>query len=349
MLNFKRVVLAFIGLALVLAIVAGTYGHRYYNRMNSPNIYIPEAEHAFIHIPTGATYRDALDTIFGSQSVIDTVAFKWAASRMGYPHSIRAGRYRLASGQTNRELVGILRAGLQTPTRVTFISFRTPSQLAKRVANQIEADSLEIIQAFSNQKLIDSLGFTLETFMGMFVPNTYEFFWNTNALGFFARMKREQEAFWSQRRDSLAKEIGLSRMEVITLASIVEEETNRTDERPRVAGVYLNRIKRGMPLQADPTVKFAVGDFTIRRVLTRHLQVDSPYNTYRNRGIPPGPICAPSISSIDAVLNSEQHSYLYFCARPDYSGYHAFARTLSEHNRNARIYQQWLNKQRIFR
>jgi len=183
----------------------------------------------------------------------------------------------------------------------------------------------------------------------MFIPNTYEFFWNTSAKGFFDRMKKEHDTFWNGSRDKKAKEIGLDRIKVSTLASIVEEETIKVDERPRVAGVFMNRLQKGMPLQADPTVKFAVGDFSIRRILKKHLQVDSPYNTYRNKGLPPGPINAPSISSINAVLNYEKHQYLYFCAKPDYSGYHLFARTLAEHNRNAREYQNFLNKERIFR
>jgi UPF0755 protein len=249
----------------------------------------------------------------------------------------------------NKDLISILRAGLQTPVKVTFTGFRTPSQLAQRISKQIEADSVEIVAAFSNNELVEEFGFSTETFIAMFIPNTYEFFWNTDADGFFKRMKREHEAFWNEARIEKAKKLNMSKTQVSTLASIVEEETVNRDERPRVAGVYINRIERGMPLQADPTIKFALGDFTIRRILTKHLSVDSPYNTYKNRGLPPGPINAPSISSIDAVLNYEVHKYLYFCAKSDFSGYHAFARTLTEHNKNAREYQRALNRERIYR
>jgi UPF0755 protein len=268
---------------------------------------------------------------------------------MGYPYSVKPGRYKLISDMSNRELISILRAGLQTPIRLTFTSFRTPQQLAEKVSNQIEADSAEIVKAFLSPEIAAQYGFTTESFIAMFIPNTYEFFWNTGTKGFLDRMNREYEVFWTEERDRKAAEIGLSRVKVSTLASIVEEETIKVDERPRVAGVFMNRLNRFMALQADPTIKFAIGDFTIRRILTKHLQIDSPYNTYKYRGLPPGPINAPSISSINAVLNHENHKYLYFCAKPDYSGYHAFASTLSEHNKNARVYQQFLNKERIFR
>ena len=317
--------------------------------MMTPNVLLEKGEHAIVHIATGSSYGDVLNMLMEAQILNDTASFKWTAQRMGYPHRIKPGRYRIEQGMSNRALVGMLRAGLQAPTRVTFIAFRTPDQLAQRVSNQIEADSLEIIKAFDDEALINSHGFTKQTFKAMFVPNTYEFFWNTNARGFFTRMRREYEAFWNARRDSLAEAAGLTRIEVITLASIVEEETRRNDEKARVAGVYMNRIRLGMPLQADPTIKFALGDFSIRRVLTRHLQVESPYNTYRHRGLPPGPICAPSIASIDAVLSYEKHNFLFFCAQPNFSGYHTFSKTLSEHNQKAREYHKWLNKQRIFR
>ena len=243
----------------------------------------------------------------------------------------------------------MLRAGLQTPVRVTFTGFRIPSQLAGRISKQIEADSAAIVEAFFSKDITASYGFTPETFIAMFIPNTYELFWNTDATGFFDRMKREYENFWTDERDQKAKQIGLDRVGVSTIASIVEEETIKTDERPKIAGVFINRLNRGTPLQACPTVKFALGDFTIKRVLTKHLAVESPYNTYKHRGLPPGPINAASISSINAVLNYEKHSYYFFSANPDFSGYHIFSRTLTEHNRNAREYQGKLNKERIYR
>lgn len=346
---FKRI-LGFISLFLLVVIIAGgIYGYSIYTKFYSPNVNTQNKEHVYILIPTGSSYTDVLEIMESSQLINDFNSFKWSASRMGYPYSIKPGRFRIKDGMSNRELVTMLRAGLQTPVRVTFTGFRTPQQLAQRISSQIEADSAEIVNAFNSKEIATQYGFSQETFIAMFIPNTYEFFWNTGTKGFFDRMKREYEAFWNDERQRKANEIGLSRVQVSTLASIVEEETVRVDERPRVAGVFMNRLNKNMALQADPTIKFALGDFTIRRILTRHLQVESPYNTYKYRGLPPGPINSPSISSINAVLNYEKHQYIYFCAKPDYSGYHAFARTLAEHNRNARAYQQFLNRERIFR
>lgn len=345
----KRVIII-VSLLLALVIVTGGfYSYKIYSKMFLSNVNIGDKEHVYIHIPTGSTYANVISIVEESGYVANLESFKWTGSRMGYPYSVKSGRYKLANGMSNKDLVSILRAGLQTPVKVTFTGFRTPQQLAQRIANQIEADSLEIVNAFSSDDTPSQYGFNQQTFVAMFIPNTYEFFWNTNAKGFFDRMNKEYEIFWTDEKEQKAKEIGLSRIKVSTLASIVEEETIKADERPKVAGVYINRLKRGIPLQADPTVKYAMADFTIRRVLTKHLSIDSPYNTYKYRGLPPGPINSPSISSINAVLNYENHKYLYFCAKPDYSGYHAFAKTLSEHNKNAREYQRFLNKERIYR
>lgn len=346
----KSKALAYLSLITLIAIIAGSvYGYKIYSRMFIPNVTLGDKEHAYIYIPTGSSYTEVLETLSSSRYIADIEAFKWVSSRMGYPYSIKPGRYRLTSEMNNKELVSILRAGLQTPVRVTFTGFRTPQQLAQKISNQIEADSAEIVEAFKSAEIAKQYGFSPETFIAMFIPNTYEFFWNTGAKGFFDRMKKEYESFWTEENDKKARDLGLTRVKVSTLASIVEEETVRVDERPRVAGVFINRLKRNMALQADPTIKFAVGDFSIRRILTKHLQIESPYNTYKYRGLPPGPINAPSISSINSVLNYESHKYLYFCAKPDYSGYHAFAGSLAEHNRNAREYQNFLNKERIFR
>jgi UPF0755 protein len=343
-------VLIFIAISLmVVMVIGGFYGYRIYTKMFSPNVNTGDSEYAYLYIPTGAIYSDVIMLIEEQNFITNIESFKWMCSRMGYPQSVKAGRYRLTENMGNREVVSTLRAGLQTPVRVTFTGFRTPQQLAQKVANQIEADSAEIVNSFYSESIANQYGFNKQTFIAMFIPNTYEFFWNTSAKGFFDRMHREYEAFWTIERVEKAEQIGLNKVKVSILASIVEEETIKADERPKVAGVFINRLNRNIALQADPTVKFANGDFSIRRILTRHLSVDSPYNTYKHRGLPPGPINAPSISSINAVLNYEKHQYLYFCAKPDYSGYHAFASTLAEHNRNARLYQQFLNRERIFR
>lgn len=343
-------ILTYIAVFILVGLLAGGYyGYRMYNRMFSANVTVSDKGHAFVYIPTGSDYNDVISIINDGGYIINMESFKWMCSRMGYPQSVKPGRYKFEDHMGNREIVTILRAGLQTPVRVTFNGFRTPQQLAQRISKELEIDSAELVHAFVSEEMAVQYGFTNKTIIAMFVPNTYEFFWNTGVKGFFDRMKREYDRFWTDERDSKAHELNLDRVQVSTLASIVEEETVRVDERPVVAGVFVNRLKKRIPLQADPSIKFAHGDFTIRRILTRHLSIDSPYNTYKYRGLPPGPINAPSISSIDAVLNCEKHQYLYFCAKPDYSGYHVFSRTLAEHNRNAKVYQQFLNKEKIFR
>ncbi len=352
--NFSKKVKRTIGLSLVLAVLIGltiglVEGYSVYSLMFKPNITTHGKEFVFLRIPTGSNFNEAYGIFRQSGYLIDSISFKKAAASMGYNRNVKPGRYKFTQGMSNREVLGILRAGLQTPVRVTFGGFRVPQQLAGRIASQLEIDSAALLMFLKSDAVAKKYGFNGETFIAMFIPNTYEFYWNTTIDGFLDRMKREYDAFWNDDRTYKAADIGLTKLKVSILASIVEEETIFSSERPRVAGVYMNRLERGIPLQADPTVKFAVGDFGLRRILTRHLKIDSPYNTYLIKGLPPGPINAPSISSIDALLNYEQHQYLYFCAKSDFSGYHVFAKTLTEHNRNAREYQAALNKQRIFR
>lgn len=332
-----------------LAIIGLYFFYRSYHSIMAPNVKVESSKGKLIYIPTGSTYSYVLSMLKDEDILIDTSSFKRTASRMGYPHSVKPGCYKITKGMSNRKLINMLRAGLQTPVKVTFNNVRTPEQIAGKIGGQIEADSLSIITLFRNPGTAAKYNLAPETLIAIFTPNTYEFFWTTSAEELFERMHKEYQRFWNDERLEKAAALNLSKEEVITLASIVEEESVKKDERPRIAGVYINRIRKGIPLQADPTIKFAVGDFGLRRILTKHLNIDSPYNTYKNRGIPPGPINSPSISAIDAVLNYEQHSYLYFCAKADFSGYHAFARTLTEHNKNAREYQRALNRQRIYR
>ncbi|MEA3317340.1 MAG: endolytic transglycosylase MltG, partial [Bacteroidota bacterium] len=237
----------------------------------------------------------------------------------------------------------------QKPLKLVFNNIRNIENLAGRVAKKIEADSSAIVNLMHNNKFIEELGFNKYTYTCIFIPNTYEFWWNTSAKSFVLRMHKEYLKFWNTERKAKAKKLNLSKEEVITIASIVDEETYKNDEMPRIAGVYINRLRKRIPLQADPTIKFAVGDFSIKRVLTKHLKTESPYNTYKHYGLPPGPISIPSIAAIDAVLNYEHHKYLYFCAKDDFSGYHNFAKNLYEHNRNARAYRRALNKKRIWK
>ena len=246
------------------------------------------------------------------------------------------------------EIVRMIKLGLQTPVNVTMNNVKTPAYLAGKLARQIDADSVELVKAFTAKQKAKELGFENPlTMFSIFIPNTYEFYWTVTPEEFIERMHKEYKRFWENGRDQKRQRTKLNRVEVATLASIVYEETRKVDEMPRIAGVYINRLRKGIPLQADPTIKYAMQDFGLRRILYRHLKYESPYNTYLNRGLPPSPICMPSIQAIDAVLNYEQHDYIFFCARPTFDGYHNFARTLSEHNANARAYQRELNKRKI--
>jgi UPF0755 protein len=296
----------------------------------------------YFYISTGASYDEIVENLLDKGIITDLEGFNWVAEKKNYSSKIKPGRYLISNGMTNSSLIDLLRSGKQEPVNISFLSVRTIEQLAGKISQQIEADSLQLIQYFTDMEVISHYGFTKETFISIFIPNTYQFYWNTSAEEFVQRMAAEFKAFWNEDRLAKAHVMGYSQSQVSTLASIVEQETQKNDEKSRIAGVYINRLNTGMKLQADPTVIFAIGDFTIRRVLHRHLEFDSRYNTYKYAGLPPGPICIPSISSIDAVLNYEHHSYVYFCAREDFSGYHNFARTLTQHNANARKYQNAL-------
>lgn len=299
-----------------------------------------------LYVPTGAGFGQLMDSLTAGGLLADPAAFARIAAGRGLDKSLKPGRYQVQAGMTNAALINRIRGGMQSPVRVTFNNIRTADRLAGVVSRQLEVDSLTLLRALRSDSVAAAYGYTVATFPGMFLPDTYEMYWNSSAGDFLDRMKRESDRFWERRADRLAAS-GLSRDEAMTLASIVYEETKKRDEMPRVAGVYRNRLRIGMPLQADPTVKFALGDFSIRRVLFKHLGIDSPYNTYKHAGLPPGPICMPSIAAVDAVLNAEKHDYLYFCARDDLSGYHNFARTLAEHNRNAQAYARALNRLNI--
>ena len=315
------------------------------------NIYKPNInEHShYLYIPTGSDYSSIIQILERDSILKDIRSFKWLAEKKNYPNHVYPGRYRLDSLMNNNDLIDKLRSGFQDPVKVVFNSIRTREQLAGKISKQIEPDSLTLIKLLYNDSLITEYGLIQETFTCIFLPNTYEFWWNTSAEKFIDRMYKEYQRFWNDERKRKAAILNLTPEEVTTLASIVDEETYYSKEMPRVAGVYINRLRRRMHLQADPTLKFALGDFSIKRVLNVHKQIDSPYNTYKRYGLPLGPISIPSISAIDAVLNYESHSYLYFCAKSDFSGYHNFAKTLSQHNINARNYQRALNKERIWR
>ncbi len=340
----KRVIIA---TGLFIIIIACITGAVMYKRIFAGNVKFTGDSPAYLYIQTGDVFEDVMRSLSENDLLKDTVSFYWVAVRKNYPRHVYPGRYRLPSGSSNNRLVNILRSGEQEPIKLVFNNIRTREKLAGVVSGQIEADSTDIVAIFGKDDLLQEHGLNRETVMGIFIPNTYEMYWNTSAEGFLERMVREYGNFWNGKRKEQAKRIGLEPMEVMTLASIVDEETLMGEEEPRIAGVYMNRLERRIRLHADPTVKYAVGDMGITRVLRKHLEVDSPYNTYRYGGLPPGPIVLPSISAIDAVLDYERHNYLYFCAREDFSGYHNFASTIAQHNRNARLYQRALDENKI--
>jgi UPF0755 protein len=319
-----------------------------YNQFFGLRIY-PKGEESTIYIPEQAGYDQAIDSVKGNLEIKNQKVFEWLAKKKKYPVLVKPGKYVIDRSLSYNELINILRGGRQTPVKITFSKIRTLNELAGRFGEQIESDSAEIINFFTDSENYRKDGFKREDIISVFIPDTYEFYWNTSPDKLYNRMLREYKKFWNKDRLSKSEDVGLTPVEVSTLASIIDEEAAKQDEKPRIAGVYLNRLKRGIPLQADPTIKFAINDFTVNRILYKHLEVDSPYNTYKHPGLPPGPIGCPSVESINSVLNAEKHDYLFFAARSDFSGYHNFSRTLSEHNRYANQYQRELNKRRIYR
>ncbi len=260
---------------------------------------------------------------------------------------IKSGRYKITPDMNMLMLIRNICNHHQDPVNLVVPSTRTVSDLAGKISSKLMVDSVTLMRLINDSAYCAQLGYTRDNIPAMFIPNTYEVYWDTDAESLLERMKKENERFWNEERRTKAKALGMTTDEVVTLASIVDAETSYGPEKPRVAGLYLNRLAQGMPLQSDPTVIYALGDFSIRRVMHNHLQVESPYNTYKNQGLPPGPIRIASIAAIDAVLNHETHNYIYMCAKEDFSGSHNFAATFKEHTQNAKKYSQELNKRGI--
>ena len=303
-----------------------------------------------VTIPTGSSYAD-VEQILEEASVLEQIStFRRCANQLKYPNLVKPGRYQLTPGWSNLQLVRHLRSGQQEPVRLTFHNVRLLDELAGVIARQIEPDSSSLLRVFDQQipAILPHADQQADTALCFFLPNTYQVYWNTTPEGLIQRLDRDYQAFWTPTRRQQAQDLAMTPNQVYTLASIVEKETQVNPEKARIAGVYLNRLQRGIPLQADPTVVFAKRAFTARRVLKKDLAFDSPYNTYLYAGLPPGPICMPSLASLEAVLQAEEHDYLYFCARPDNSGAHNFARTLTAHLANARRFQRWLDQQGIY-
>jgi len=303
------------------------------------------SETAYIYIDRDDNVDSVAHKIIGVGHPRQMHGFESLVRYKGY--TPKMGRYAIQPTDNMRYLYRRLYMGYQTPVKLTIGSVRTFDRMARNVARQLMIDSAEVMKLMNDTAFIGRMGYTPQTLPALFIPNTYEVYWNMSAEDFMARMKKEHQAYWNERRIKQAESIGLTPVEIATLASIVEEETAVNAEKPMVAGLYINRLKRGMLLQADPTVKFSLGDFELKRILYKHLEVDSPYNTYKYAGLPPGPIRIPSYQGLESVLNHTKHNYLYMCAKEDFSGTHNFAVTSAQHAANVRRYQQALNRRGI--
>lgn len=307
------------------------------------------ADTQVIYVPEGSTYERLTDSIDAHGCRHNKKLFDKLARLRGLPSHVRPGRYELTHGMGVVHVIQKFYAGNQDPIDVTINKHRTKESLTDYLGTKLEMDGDSLLVLMNDSSVAKDYGYTVESFIGMFVQNTYEVYWTITPRELLDRMQKESRRFWTTVRKGQCRDVGLDENGVLTLASIIEEETNENDEKPLMASVYLNRLHSSMPLQADPTVRFAVGDFGMKRIGGSMMSVNSPYNTYRHPGLPPGPICIPSVQSIDAVLSGVKSDYLYFCAKEDFSGHHNFAATLAEHQQNARRFHQALNARRIKR
>lgn len=341
--NTRRIIIA---LVIILIIAIAITGINYYLRLFGPNV---TSDEDYLYIHTGSNYTDVYNTIKEKHIVKDTTTFNWAAYSMKYVNHVKPGKYRLHAGMSNHALVRMLQLGQQELVNLSFHNLRLKTQFAAFIGKELEPDSASMIHMLDSTSFIQQYGFTPDNVYVVFLPNTYQVKWNTTPVRFFKYMHEQYEKFWTPERKQKAAALHLSPVQVSILASIVDAEALHDDEMPKIAGLYLNRLNQGMKLQADPTLIFAKGDFTIHRVLNADKNTPSPYNTYLHNGLPPGPIMMPSVHAIDAVLNYTKSDYIYMCAKEDFSGYHNFAATEAEHKANARRYQQALNERNIKR
>jgi UPF0755 protein len=331
-------------MVIILLIAIGFTGLNYYLKYFSPNV---TDKQEYLYIKTGSEFKDVYKTIQEKEMVKDTASFFKAAENMNYVSRVKPGRYRLHDGMSNRRLINMLASGTQEPVTVSFHNLRLKEEFAGFLSKKIEPDSTAIIRLLDSTSFVKQYGFTTDNVYTMFLPNSYQLYWNTSPEKFFKRMYANYEKFWTPERKQKAAAINLNPIEVSVLASIVDAEALHDDEMPAVAGLYLNRLKKGMKLEADPTVIFAENDFTIKRVLNRYLSINSPYNTYLHTGLPPGPIMMPSVAAVNSVLDYQKNDYIYMCAKADFSGYHAFATNVADHLINAHKFQQALNERNI--
>lgn len=339
-----------ISILLIGAVVGGYMAYNMYQKVYQPNVTLENTSDKYFYIYSNYQFSDVVHDLYEKGYIVNRESFEWVAEqKANFKNNVKPGRYLLKDGMSNNELVNLLRSGEQEPVKVTFNNVRTKAQLAGKLTKNLECDSAEVYDLLDDKEFVSKYGFNRITILTLFLPNSYEFYWNTSAEELIQRMAEEYKKFWTEDRKAKAKKLNLTQSEVAILASIVQaEQSVHSDERAKVAGLYINRLRQGMLLQSDPTIIYGIGDFSIRRVLNKHKTHNSPYNTYMHRGLPPGPINLPSIKSLDAVLNYEQHDYIYMCAKEDFSGYHNFAKTYNQHLVYARKYQAELNKRKIY-
>ena len=330
-----------------ILLIGGILGYNYYQKIFGEAI----TKNHVLFISSSDSLVDIKEKIEDYSKNPNT--FLWVAAKKNFSKP-KNGRYLLKQGMSNNDLVNMLRSGNQTPFKISFNNQDTLEKFAGRISEQLEIDSTTIINSFTEKEFLSKNKLTKKSVLQICIPNSYEFYWTVSADNFRNKLLKEYNRFWNTTRLAKAKALKLSKEEVITLASIVQKETAKKVERPIVAGLYLNRLKNGWPLQADPTIIYCIRevkgqDYVVKRVLNADLKINSPYNTYKNRGLPPTLISMPDISSIDGVLNAQKHDYFYMCVNIDKFGYHSFAKTLSQHNRNAAKYQNWLNKKGVNR
>ena len=343
MMSKKKILIPLI----VFSTLLSTTSVYIYQMLFSPNFLINQPDKMII-IEDNTDFKTLTNQLIEDTLLNDIISFSFLSKLMKYSENVQEGNYKVKMNMSNYELISMLRSGNQTPINITFSYSRKINDLAQNISQKLKISEKELMDYIIKNGL-SNYGFDSQNIIGMFLPDTYEVYWDITPKKLLDKRKEEYDKFWNSERIRKLKRVNLSKNEVITLASIVASETNKIDEADRIAGVYINRLRKKMLLQADPTLIFAANDFSIRRVLNKHKKIKSPYNTYMNKGLPPGPIRLSPKKYIDAVLNFEDHRYIYFCAKDDFSGYHEFAITLSEHNKNARKFQKALNKRKIYK
>jgi UPF0755 protein len=339
---FKKLVISFVFIFLISALVGGYYA---YKVIYQPNVNLGKQKSRIIYIPTGSSFDDVISVLGKNNILKDRATFEFLSEKKNYKNNIKPGKYRILARMSNNALINLLRGGIQEPIIINFNGIRTKEQLVARVARRIEADSADLYDAMNDDDYLGKYRFNSDNVLALFIPNTYEIFWNTSTDEFFERMAKEYRKVWTEERKQQAAQLGFSQVEVAILASIVQaEQCCDYEEKRKIAGLYINRLKKKMALQSDPTVIYAIGDFSIDRVSYKQTRLNLRHNTYRNKGLPPGPINFVQVSSIDAVLNYDKNDYIFMCAKEDLSGKHYFSKTYEQHCGYAKKYRHAMDK-----